>query len=62
MAQGRPQDALAEMELVRFDAARAELHAIAYHALGREKESDAALGELIAKYHEPAFVAEAELG
>jgi hypothetical protein len=27
------------------------LYAIAYHALGREKESDATLSELIAKYH-----------
>jgi hypothetical protein len=56
--QERPQDALPEIELVRFDAARALLYAIAYHALGREKESDAALSELIAKYHEPTFVAE----
>ena len=56
--QGRPQDALPEIELVRFDAARAWLHAIAYHALGREKESGAALSELIAKYHEPTLVAE----
>jgi len=50
--QGRPQDALSEIELVRGDVWRAFLYAIAYHALGREKESDAALTELIAKYHE----------
>ena len=56
--QGRPQDALAEIELVRFDARRVWLHAIAYHMLGREKESDAALRELIAKYQEPTYVAE----
>jgi tetratricopeptide (TPR) repeat protein len=49
--QGRPQDALPEIELVRYDPIRAYLYAIAYHALGREKESDAALSELIAKYH-----------
>ncbi len=49
--QGRPQDALAEIELVHYDPARAFLNAIAYHALGRKKESDAALRELIAKYH-----------
>ena len=30
---------------------RAYLYAIAYHALGREKESDAALSKLIIKYH-----------
>ena len=30
---------------------RTFLYAIAYQALGRKKESDAALGQLIAKYH-----------
>jgi TolB-like protein/DNA-binding winged helix-turn-helix (wHTH) protein len=49
--QRRPQDALPEIELVRFDTVRAFLYPIAYYALGREKESDAALSELIAKYH-----------
>jgi tetratricopeptide (TPR) repeat protein len=49
--QGRPQDALPEIELVRYDPARALLYAIAHYALGREKESDATLSELIAKYH-----------
>jgi hypothetical protein len=34
-----------------LDSTRVSLYAIAYHALGREKESDAALSELIAKYH-----------
>ncbi|MGC2467431.1 MAG: winged helix-turn-helix domain-containing protein [Candidatus Acidiferrum sp.] len=48
--QGRPQDALPEIERVGYDPVRAFLHAIAYHALGREKESDTALRELIAKY------------
>jgi hypothetical protein len=52
--QGRPQDALSEIELVHSDFVRRFLYAIAYHALGREKESDAALNELIAKYHEGA--------
>jgi TolB-like protein/DNA-binding winged helix-turn-helix (wHTH) protein/Flp pilus assembly protein TadD len=50
--QGRPQDALAEIELVRSDLIRTYLYAIAYHALGREKESDTTLREFIAKYHE----------
>jgi len=50
IAQGRAQDALHEIEQVRYDAARGWLNAIAYHALGREKESDDALRELIAKY------------
>ena len=49
--QGRPQDALPEIELVRDDLIRAFLYPIAYHALGREKESDAALSELVTKYH-----------
>ena len=49
--QGRPQDALAEIELVRFESARPFLYSIAYYALGRQKEADVALGELIAKYH-----------
>jgi len=48
--QGRPQDALPEIEQVRFPFQRAFLYAIAYYALGRKKESDAALSELIAKY------------
>jgi TolB-like protein/DNA-binding winged helix-turn-helix (wHTH) protein len=58
--QGRPQDALPEIELVRFDPERAFLYAIAYHALGREKESDTALKELIAKYEtiDPYLIAE----
>jgi TolB-like protein/DNA-binding winged helix-turn-helix (wHTH) protein len=47
---GRPRDALPQIELIRYEPERAYLHAIAYHALGREKESDTALSELIAKY------------
>jgi len=49
--QGRPQDALPLIERVGYDPIRTFLYAIAYHALGRKKESDAALRELIAKYH-----------
>jgi TolB-like protein/DNA-binding winged helix-turn-helix (wHTH) protein len=49
--QGRPQDALPEIELVRYGPIRAALYAIAYYALGRKKESGSALIELIAKYH-----------
>jgi len=57
--QGRPHDALPEIELVRSDLARAFLYPIAYHALGRKKESDAALSKLITKYHasEPYYIA-----
>jgi len=49
--QGRPQDALPEIELVHYDRYRTFLYPIAYHALGRKKESDAALRELVTKYH-----------
>ncbi|MDB4871746.1 MAG: Tetratricopeptide 2 repeat protein [Gemmatimonadales bacterium] len=48
--QGRPQEALSESERVRDGATRTLLHAIAYFALGRKRDSDAALNELIAKY------------
>ena len=48
--QGRPQDALLEIERVRIDTARAWLYALTYGALGRKKQSDAALQELISKY------------
>jgi len=48
---GRPQDALPEIELVRYPSIRPYLYAIAYYALGRQKESDTALSEFIAKNH-----------
>jgi tetratricopeptide (TPR) repeat protein len=58
--QRRPQDALPKIERVHYDPVRAFLYAIAYHALGREKESDTALRELIAKYQatDPYLIAE----
>jgi TolB-like protein/DNA-binding winged helix-turn-helix (wHTH) protein/thioredoxin-like negative regulator of GroEL len=49
--KGRPQQALPEIELVRDDEARAFLYPIVHYALGREKESVAALSEYVAKYH-----------
>jgi TolB-like protein/DNA-binding winged helix-turn-helix (wHTH) protein len=49
--QGRPQDGLPEIERVPADSLRAEMYAVVYYALGRKKESDDALQELIAKYH-----------
>jgi TolB-like protein/DNA-binding winged helix-turn-helix (wHTH) protein len=51
LLQGRPQDALPEIERVHYAPYRAWLYALTYYELGREKESDAALSELIAKYH-----------
>lgn len=59
--QRRPQDALSEIELVRYDPIRAYLYAIAYNAFGRETESDASLSELIAKYHAGAAFQIAEV-
>ena len=58
--QGRPQDALPEIERVGYDPIRTFLYAIAYHALGRKKESDAALRELITKRQaiDPYLIAE----
>ena len=48
--EGRAQDALAEIERVQDNAERAYLYAVTYSALGRQKQSDAALNELTAKY------------
>jgi tetratricopeptide (TPR) repeat protein len=50
VSQGRLLDALPEIERAPPDSARTYLYALTYAALGREKESDAALKELIAKY------------
>jgi hypothetical protein len=41
--EGRPEDALPEIERVRAEGIRAFLYAVTYGALGREKQSDAAL-------------------
>jgi predicted Zn-dependent protease len=51
LLQGRAQDALPEIEHVHNATYRAHLYALTYYALGRKKESDAALGELMMKYH-----------
>jgi TolB-like protein/DNA-binding winged helix-turn-helix (wHTH) protein/predicted Zn-dependent protease len=51
LLQGRPQDALLEIEHVHYAPYRAHLYALTYSALGRKKESDAALRELMMKYH-----------
>jgi tetratricopeptide (TPR) repeat protein len=49
IAQGRPQQALAEIEKEPFEWGKFTGRALAYHALGREQESNAALASLIAK-------------
>jgi TolB-like protein/DNA-binding winged helix-turn-helix (wHTH) protein/Tfp pilus assembly protein PilF len=53
--QGRPQDAMPEIERVRDEPQRAFLYAIAYYALDRRQESDAALSELITKYQRNTY-------
>jgi TolB-like protein/DNA-binding winged helix-turn-helix (wHTH) protein/Flp pilus assembly protein TadD len=50
LAQGRAQDALAEIEREQIGMWRLQGQAVAYYALRRKKESDTALRELIAKY------------
>src|SRR5262249_8030583 len=51
LTQHRAQDALPEVERVHLAPIRAFLFALTYYGLGRKKESDAALNELITKYH-----------
>jgi len=50
LLQGRPQDALPEIQHVHL-AHRAQLYALTYYALGRKKESDFALSDFIDKFH-----------
>jgi TolB-like protein/DNA-binding winged helix-turn-helix (wHTH) protein len=50
LMQRRLQDALHQTERVHYEPWRMFLYSIVYHALGRDKESDAALSELISKY------------
>jgi TolB-like protein/DNA-binding winged helix-turn-helix (wHTH) protein/lipoprotein NlpI len=50
LAQGRAQDGLAEIEREQMGMWRLQGQAVVYYALRRNKESDTALSELIAKY------------
>jgi TolB-like protein/DNA-binding winged helix-turn-helix (wHTH) protein len=50
MAEGSPQQALAEIEQEPSELGQFTGQALAYHALGREQDSNAALARLIAKY------------
>jgi TolB-like protein/DNA-binding winged helix-turn-helix (wHTH) protein/Flp pilus assembly protein TadD len=50
IAEGKPQQALAQIEKEPSEWARLTGQALAYHALGREQDSDAALAGLITKY------------
>jgi TolB-like protein/DNA-binding winged helix-turn-helix (wHTH) protein/Tfp pilus assembly protein PilF len=50
IAEGMPQPALAASEKEQSDWAKLTVEALADHALGREQDSNAALGELIATH------------
>ena len=50
IAEGKPQEAFAEIEKEPLDWAKLTGEAIAYDALGREQDSDSALAGLIANY------------
>jgi TolB-like protein/DNA-binding winged helix-turn-helix (wHTH) protein/cytochrome c-type biogenesis protein CcmH/NrfG len=47
---GRAQEALPEVKVIRYEPVRVSFNAIAYHALGRKSESDAALKQLLTKF------------
>jgi TolB-like protein/DNA-binding winged helix-turn-helix (wHTH) protein len=55
LAQGRAEAALNEIGLIRYDSHRAFMAAMTYYALGRHKESDTALNELIAHPERNAY-------
>lgn len=61
LLENRPNEALAEFQREPQPAFRAEGLALAYYALGRKQESDAALSELIAKFHTVAASQVAEV-
>jgi tetratricopeptide (TPR) repeat protein len=50
IAEGKPQQALAEIEKEPSDVNKFTGQALAYYALGREQDSNAALAALIANY------------
>jgi TolB-like protein/DNA-binding winged helix-turn-helix (wHTH) protein/Flp pilus assembly protein TadD len=50
LAEGKPQEALAEIEKESRDWEKLTDLALVYHALGREQDSNASLSELIAKH------------
>jgi TolB-like protein/DNA-binding winged helix-turn-helix (wHTH) protein/Tfp pilus assembly protein PilF len=50
IVEGKPKQALPEIENEPNEWGKLTVQAMAYHALGREQDSNAALAELIAKY------------
>jgi len=61
LAKSRPQDALEEAERETHPVFRLQGMASAYHALGRKKESNAALAELITRWQRQAAFQIAEV-
>ncbi|MGA2904242.1 MAG: tetratricopeptide repeat protein, partial [Candidatus Korobacteraceae bacterium] len=61
LAQSKPQQALAEFEKNHPNSERTVGQALAYSALGRKTEADAALQQLINNYHEQAAYQIAEV-
>lgn len=60
LAQGRAQDALPEVEQEPDLVSRLLGHSVMYYALGRKKDSDTALDELVTKYQDSAAAQIAE--
>jgi TolB-like protein/class 3 adenylate cyclase/Tfp pilus assembly protein PilF len=54
LAQSKPEEALSEIQKESHEGFRASGLPLAYHALGRHKESDSSLAELVAKYSKDA--------
>ena len=61
LVMGHPNEALAEFQREPSPAWKSQGFALAYYALGRKQESDAALAELIATYHADAAFQIAEI-
>ena len=61
VAEGKPQQALAEIEKEPLQWGKLTGQALAYHALGRDQDSNAALAGLIAKYNNGAAYQIAEV-
>jgi TolB-like protein/DNA-binding winged helix-turn-helix (wHTH) protein/Flp pilus assembly protein TadD len=61
IAQGKPQQALAQIEKEPSEWGKLTGQALAYHALGREQDSNAALAGLIRKYRTDAAYQIAEV-
>lgn len=61
LAESQPQQALAEFEKDRVGSERTVGQALAYTALGKQKDANAALQQLLTRYHEQAAYQVAEV-